>query len=262
VRDPHVQAIHYNISSGEGVSYVDPEPMSFSNHLGTFDLSDGKLRIVPSEHFPDERSACRAIEPFLEEWKIYVHLLRKVEMLRFEFDRVELIDRAPPPLPGQARVFNPSIAEFAMAGSSASCNLTCRKYPEPPAAFHATTEVQHAYRRWLEYRSGKEPLQSMAYFVLTRLETVTSAKKERRMCAARLFQIDTKVLDKIGELSSERGDERTARKAPNPGEQFRELRGAEKQWLEEAIPRVILRLGEQALGISLAPISLGDLPRL
>jgi len=106
VRDPHVQAIHYNISSGDGVSYVDPEPMSFSNHLGTFDLSDGKLRIVSSEHFPDERSACRAIQPFLEGWRIQAHLTRKIEMLRFNFDRVELIDLAPAPPPAEAEHLN------------------------------------------------------------------------------------------------------------------------------------------------------------
>src|SRR5262245_56699607 len=67
--------------------------MSFSNHLGTFDLSDGKLRIVSSEHFPDERSACRAIQPFLEGWRIQAHLTRKIEMLRFNFDRDRILCR-------------------------------------------------------------------------------------------------------------------------------------------------------------------------
>lgn len=270
VRDPHVQAMHYKISSGGGVSYLNPEPMSFSNHLGTFDLSDGKLRIVPSEHFPDEHSSRRAIQPFLEEWGIEVHLTSNIEMLRFEFDRVELIDRAPPPPPGvnlgaasmaQARGVNLGAASIAMAGSSTSLQLTCSKYPQPPKTFRATTEVQLAYRRWLGYRSRNEPLQSMAYFVLTLLYSMAGGGKgAQNRRAARLFQIDENVLRKIGELSSTKGNESTARKAAGPGKQFQALSGAEKQWLEQAIPLVIRRLGEHAYGGPLALISLRDLP--
>jgi hypothetical protein len=60
--------MHYSAGSGEGISYRDPEPVSFVNHLGAFDLIDGKLSIVPAEHFPDEEEARRAIEPFLRAW--------------------------------------------------------------------------------------------------------------------------------------------------------------------------------------------------
>jgi hypothetical protein len=275
VRDPHVQAMHYKVSSGGGVTYVNPEPLSFSNCLGTFALSDGELRVVPSEHFPDEHSSRRAIEPFLEDWATEVHLTSNIQMLRFDFDRVEVIDRAPPtsavldfkawcqrPSKKQPPVANLSAGSFGMAGSSASLDLTCSKYPQPLAAFRATTEVQCAYRRWLEYRSGKEPLQAMAYFVLTVLQNATGGQKDARKRAAHLFRIEPKVLDKIGDLSSTRGDERTARKAPHPGQQFHELTGPEKQWLERAIPLVIHRLGERAPGAQLALISLSDLPRL
>jgi len=269
MRDPHVQAMHYKIISGGGVSYLNPELMSFSNHLGTFDVSGDKLRIVPSEHFPDESSSRRAIQPFLEQWEMEVHLTSTIPMLRFEFDRVELIDRAPPPPPppvvnsgaaltAQARSVSLGARGMAVLHGRATLQLTCSKYPEPPKTFRATTEVQHAYRRWLGYRSGNEPLQSMAFFVLTLLQDAAG----NRQAAARSFQIDVKVLNKIGELSSTKGNERTARKGPGPGKQFQELSGAEKQWLEQAIPLVIHRLGEHASGAPLAPISLRDLPSL
>jgi hypothetical protein len=260
VRDPHVQAMHYKISSGGGVSYLNPEPMSFSNHLGTFNLSDGKLRIIPSEHFPDEHSSRRAIQPFLEEWEIEVHLTSNIEMLRFEFDRVELIDRAPPPrgvsLGAAASAVALASGSSAVTGNSASLQLTCSEYPQPPKTFRATTEVLSAFRRWLAYRSGGESLQSMAYFVLTVPERAAGDRKG----AARLFKIDEKVLRKIGELSSTKGNESTARKAAGPNKQFQELSAAEKQWLEQAIPLVILRLGEHAYGGPLVLISLRDLP--
>jgi hypothetical protein len=256
VRDPHVQSIHYEVGSGEGISYRDPESISFSNHLGAFDLSDGKLQIVPAEHFPDEDEARRAVEPFLRAWEIEADLTSNIGMVRFKFDRAEVIDRHPPP-PGSSQVIEVKTGSVVSFSDSVSLHLTCSRYPQPPAIFRVTPEVQHAYRRWLGYRSGKEPLQSMAYFVLTLLESTAGGRQN----AARSFQIELPVLGAIGRLSSTKGDESTARKA-GPGNQFQELSGSEKQWLEEAIRRVIHRLGEHASGGTLSLISLRDLPSL
>lgn len=256
MRDPHVQVMHYAVGSGEGISYRDPEPFSFSNHLGAFDLCDSKLRIAPVEHFSEEEEARRAVEPFLRAWEIEADLNSNVGMIRFTFERVELIDRDPPP-PGSPQVINvKGIASISMVGS-ASLHITCRKYPQPPNAFRATPEVQHAYRRWIGFRSGKEPLQSMAYFVLTLLESAAGG----RMNAARSFNIESAILGTIGRLSSTKGDPSTARKA-GPGTQFQELTSAEKQWLEKAIPLIIRRLGEHASGAPLVPIALTDLPSI
>jgi len=58
MRDPHVQKLYYEIGTGEGISYKDPEPVTFSNQLGVFDLRNGKLAVVPTEHFANEDSAC------------------------------------------------------------------------------------------------------------------------------------------------------------------------------------------------------------
>jgi hypothetical protein len=257
VRDPHVCSLHYEASpSGEGISYHNPEPVSFSNHLGAFDLSDGKLRVVPVEHFPNEDDARQAVEPFLRAWEIEADLTSHIGMIRFKFDRAEVIDRNPPP-PGSSQVIEVKGTSMGVASCSASLHLTCNRYPQPPTTFRVTPEVQHAYRRWLGYRLGKEPLQSMAYSVLTQLVQATGS----RQGAARSFQIGMRVLDTIGELSSTKGDESTARKAP-PGNEYQELSGSEKQWLEEAMRRVVHRLGEHASGAPLTPISLRDLPSL
>jgi hypothetical protein len=249
--------MHYAVGSGEGISYRDPEPVSFVNHLGAFDLVDGKLSVTPAEHFPDEEEARRAIEPFLRDWEMDADLRLNLGMIRFTFERAELIDRDPPP-PGSPQVIQlKGIASLSMVGQSVSLHLTCRNYPQPPHAFRATPEVQHAYRRWIGFRSGKEPLQSMAYFVLTLLESAAGDRKN----AARSFNIDVEVLRTIGRLSSTKGDPDTARKAA-PGTSFQELTGAEKQWLEKAIPLVIRRLGEHSSGAKLSPICLTDLPSI
>jgi hypothetical protein len=259
MRDPHVQSIHYEIGSGEGISYSDPEPISFSNHLGEFDLSDNKLRIAPAEHFSDEDNARSAVESFLKAWEIEADLNSNVGTIRFKFERVELIDRDPSP-PGSSHVMH-LVGESLQLTDSVSSHLTCTKYPQPPKTFRATPEVEQAYRRWIGFRSGKEPLQGMAYWVLTLIESIAGNGKRNRKEAARSFQIDKSVLDTIGRLSSEKGDESTARKV-QPGNQFQELSGAEKEWLEQAVRRVIYRLGERASGAPLTQISLTDLPAI
>lgn len=256
MRDPHVQVMHFAVGSGEGISYSDPEPISFTNCLGAFELDLGKLRIAPVEHFSDEDEARRAIEPFLRAWEIEADLRLNIGMIRFTFERVELIDRDPPP-PGTPQVIQLKGIASAGAVGQVSLHLTCRKYPQPPGSFRATSDVEHAYRRWIGYRSGKEPLQSMAYFVLTLLESAAGDRKD----AARSFNIELDVLRTIGKLSSTKGNPSTARKVV-PGTPFQELSGAETAWLEKAIPLIIRRVGEHASGTPLARISLADLPSI
>lgn len=257
MRDPHIQTVHYAVGSGEGISYSNPESISFANHLGTFNLSKGKLEITPTEHFPDEDAARQAVEPFLRAWEMEADLTSNVGMIRFEFDRADVIDRDPLP-PGSPQVLHVKGASSVSVAGSVTVHVTRSKYPKPPMHFRATPEVEHAYRRWLGYQAGKEPLQSMAYFVLTILEKHAAGSRKD---AARSFLIDLPILSKIGELSSTKGDASTARKAGD-GNQFQELSGAEKNWLENAVRRVICRLGEHASGGSLPLISARNLPDL
>jgi hypothetical protein len=101
----------------------------------------------------------------------------------------------------------------------------------------------------------------MAYFVLTLLESLAGD----RPSAARTFQIDRAVLNAIGELTETKGDESTARKVTRKKVgskiQFHELSGTEKQWLEEAIRRIIHQLGQHASGAPLTRLTMNDLPR-
>ncbi len=256
VRDPHVQKLHYEVGSGDGISYRDPSPVVFPNHLGDFELRDGKLSITPTEHFADEDDARQAIEPFLRAWEIEADLNSNVGMIRFKFAQAELIDRDPPP-PGASQVFQVKAALTVELSCRASVHLTCSKYPEPPKAFRTTSEVELGYRRWISFRAGKEPLQSLAYFVLTLLESSAGSRRE----ASQVFQIDFPVLSTIGRLSSTKGDGTTARKV-GPGTPLQELSGAEKHWLEQTVRRIIHRLGEHASGAPLTPITLSDLPAL
>lgn len=257
LRDPHVERLHYKVGSGKGISYRDPKPVEFSHRLGTFKLSDGRLVYEPADHFADQDAARQAVEPFLRAWEIEADLKSNIGMIRFKFDRSEVVDRDPPP-PGTSLVLQGKAATAGFSATIGSLHLTCREYPHPPQIFETTLDVEHCHRRWSQYRAGKEPLQSMAYFVLTVVERNSPKKKRRRDYAAQNFQIDKAVLNKIGDLSTEKGDEATARKAPH-GRSFQKLSGPEKQWLEQAVRRVIRRMGERASGAPLTLITPNDI---
>lgn len=256
MRDPHVKAVYYEIMSGEGISYRDPEALEFSNHLGSFYASENRLQVMPTEHFASGTDAREALEPFLKAWEINADLTRNIGMLRFKFEKIDVIDRDPSP-PGSPQVLHVGSISHVHATSNFSLHLTCSKYPEPPAAFNATPEVTHAYRRWLRFHSGKEPLQAMSYFVLTVAENSASG----RSAAAVLYEIDSDVLRKIGELSSTKGDGLTARKA-GALNQYHDLSSTERHWLEKAVRLLISRLGEHASGAQLSRLTFSDLPDL
>lgn len=254
MRDPHVQALLYQIGTDVGLSYDNPDPISFTNSLGNFQMKDGVLRIVPTEHFCDISSLRMSIDPFLEAWEIATDLTSNVGTIRFSFERGEVVDRDPPPS-GSPQIIKLNGMSTSTFGGRVSLHLTFRKYPEPPKPFSATPDVQSAYRRWIGYRCGKEPLQAMAYFVLTVVERSAHGRKK----AANTFFIAKDILQKIGELTSKNGDESTARKATAVG---KALTASEKQWLEEATRKVIHRLGEHASGVPLSLIDMTELPSL
>lgn len=249
MRDPHVEAVYFTVGSTDDISYENPEPLVFSHHLGEFSLEDGGLKVTPAEHFCSGHEASQAIEGFLRSWEIETDLKRNLGMIRFSYSHADVIDRDPPP-PGEPQVIYAEGIAALTIGASASCHLVARRYPSPPECFSATESAQHAYRRWVGYRSGREPLQAMAYFILTLLERQAGTRAE----ACALFKVDRAVLNHIGDLCSERGSALTARKAK--ATDFEELSHIEADWLERAVKRLIFRLGEHASGHPLEQITL------
>lgn len=83
MRDPHVVRVRFEVTTGPGLSYNNPAPLTFSNALGTFRLADGVLVIEPREHFADEHTARAAIEEFLRAWEIEADLLKTLGAIRF-----------------------------------------------------------------------------------------------------------------------------------------------------------------------------------
>ena len=97
----------------------------------------------------------------------------------------------------------------------------------------------------------------MAYFCLTFLEWRSGGREP----AASKFRIAKTVLDRLGNLTSTRGDAETGRKysAVASGQP---LSNPERTWIEAAVATVIRRLGELHNIDSLEVITLADLPKL
>lgn len=256
MRDPHVERLLFTIGSDERTAYENPEPLTFENPLGHFSTRDGQLLVEPADHFADEAAARSIIEPFLRGWEIETDLDLNPGTIRFKFLTAELVDRDPPP-PGADLSIQLRGELLSITGGIVKTLITYRTYPPPPSAFEATVDVVYAHARWLDYRAGREPLQGTGYFVLTLIQAAAGTRKD----AAKVFQIDDKVLDKLGELTSTKGDPRTARKVPRGG-LYQPLTGAEPAWLEQAVRKVIKRLGEHASRATLTMITLDDLPKL
>ena len=118
-----------------------------------------------------------------------------------------------------------------------------------------TPDVETMWQRYEGYLNSNEPLPAMAYFCLTVLE----AKAGNPDKAAKAYRISKRVLGRLAELTSQHGDEKTARKMPNSP---RALTEGEIAWIEVAVTGIIRRLAEHGSGIPLAEFTMNDLPPL
>jgi hypothetical protein len=241
MRDPHVSALYYDVGSGEGIHFGDPPRVTLTNHLGTFELVNGKLIIQPADHYSNGDEARAVMDPFLRAWVVNADLTHNIGAITFKFASVHKIDRSPwrsGPTDGSVSA---AADDRAVVSESASANITQNSYPLPPEDFRTTAEVELAYARWRAYRKGREPLQSMAHAISTLFEAISGGRRE----AAKTFNVDIRVLSMLGRLSSTKGD------ATN-----------ESSWLDAVVRRLVRRIGEHAAGSELPEITMSDCPPL
>jgi hypothetical protein len=258
MRDPHVVSLNYRLIPGERVTFAkQAAPVEAEANGFTVRLAGESLVVEMHAHHAKEESARSAVEPYLRAWEVS-HALRVGgdAEFHFEFIRAELIDRDPPP-PGTPQTIQASALVHGRAIFSATVSVERASLPEPPSAFAVDAEVETLWARWRAYREGREPLQGMAYFVLT----VVEMHGGRRAAAARLG-IATTVLSTLGRLVSEAGDVTTARKAVAAA---RPLTPQETAWLVAAVIAIIRRVGGVAAAgsaTSLPQLTMNDLPPL
>lgn len=254
MNDPHVESLTYEArAAAENISYGEPRPLDFANDIGDFRLADSVLTVAMAEHYADVESARHVVDQYLRSWEVQTDLTANPGQIKFTYKTANVIDRDPPPPGSKNVIVAVGTASIAAVTCNATVSITCGQYPDPPAEFCSTPDVELFHARWLQYREGKQPLQTMAYFVLHALESIPGG----RQAAASRYSISRNVLKKIGELSSYKGDAMTARKSD-----YVEMSGGEKAWLEQTVKAVILRVGEHASGAILSKLTMADLPKL
>ena len=256
MRDPHVVNLKYVLKTDSSTAYRSPPPVHVVRDDFELTLDGGSIVCRMLEHYASVDEARRVVEPFLRAWELKTALALGPGEVMFEYLDAEVIDRNPPP-PGATQVLLGSAGVVATAGLSGTLHVTRVRYPDPPTDFVVTPDVETLWQRYNMYQQGREPLPAMAYFCLTVVERSAGSRKD----AAVALRIDPTALSKLGELTTQRGDAATARKAPR-GKSFAALTPREATWIEAMIKLLIQRLGHAAAGTRLRQVGMRDLPAL
>jgi len=259
LNDPHVQALIYHLKHDEGGGDEKADPLEFETDDFSVRVADGTARFEMKRHFADPEEARKIVDPFVDAWILQASLDGRPGDFRLEYRRHEVIDRQPGPQKRHRVVRDATFPNAWTARKEHPC-----RYPTPPDDLAVDATVEHMSDRFDGYRTGQEPLGSMAYFCLTKLENAAKDKgtggRNKRQAASQLYGIEEEVLDEIGRLSSEKGG-RQGRKA---GALKSDYTPAERQWLEEAIKCLIRRAAQVAHDPAAAEtkITMSDLPPL
>jgi hypothetical protein len=256
MRDPHVESLRYRLETSVTTTYKNPPAVEVIRDEFECRLSDGVLTCRMKKHYPTVEEARRVIDGFLRSWEIKTALELGRDEMRFQFEDSHMVDRDPPP-PGSSQIVRVSAASVGVSTLLGRVHVTRNKYPDAPSTFAVTPDVETLWQRYENYLDGREPLPSMAYFCLTVVENKAGSRRN----AAKEYSIDKRILDKLGELTSTRGDTRTARKALKGGSTAT-LSGKEKNWIEGAVRALIRRTGEVASTQPVPCITMSDLPEI
>lgn len=218
---------------------------------------DVEALVTFKAHHQSEREAHEAVRPFLEAWVMAAALEEpgRPQPFSLEFAGSLIVDVDPPP--GED-------AKYVVSGEGSFYvrpphqQIVIEKFPEPPEGFAADRHVITLWRRWKRYLDGEDTLPAAAYACLTYVEREV-ARGERE--AAANLRVSRPVLQTIARLTSNVGDEETARKF-EAGPR-RAHTAAEVAFLKAAVTALIRRVGEVAAGDAseLSEIGLADLPR-
>lgn len=129
-------------------------------------------------------------------------------------------------------------------------------YPAAPT-IQITADMEAVWERFRRSCIGiGEPLQSSGYYALTVFNQAGGGQRN----AAKRFNVQPDVLRKLGELTTIRGDLKTARKALEQGP--KPLSKLEESWINQAVRYLILQMGLAANNQELEQVTMKDLPAI
>ena len=242
---------------GENVTFNNTPPIELVTEEAKLQLRDGILLCQLEAHYETEIEARSAIEPILRAWELDAAIRGNLYGFRFIFEKAEIIDRTPI-IPEKSQTFiHVGSTSVVITTDAVKVHVGWAKYPDPPLTLRITPDVESLWNRYKGYVEGREPLLSMAYFCLSVIETNAGGRPR----AAKIFGIQEKVLSKLGELTSKRGDRLTGRKVRGT-KPMQPLTGPETTWILSVIKTFILRIGDTRDITALPKITMADLPRL
>jgi hypothetical protein len=263
VIDPHAARLHYRVVPAEGIEFRDPPEREWA--MGDFRarVHAGEAAVEMVRHCATEEEARALVEPALAAWEIEAGLRRGSPEWRFAFERAEVIDRAPSREPASRGLAG--TARVTVQVGPATLLVSPLRYPEPPVGFVASHAVRWMWLHWVAYRQDREPLAAMAYLCLTILERDLGVNKRKdRAVFERQLGIAAAVVNELGRLTAQVGDELDARKANDPERVHRAFTPQERDWIERVVLAMIRRAGEWAFDStqSFTLLTLADFPTI
>ena len=254
MNDPHVTAVNYELVFEKDFIYAPP-PGEITYLVSDFQIAVEGLKVAfrPEKHFADRASARAKADAIVGAWELKLAMDLRTLGVALEYVSTDLVDRAPTPGVIEVQLEATALATVTCAGT---LTRTFRDYvPRPDADFIVTPNVESLWQRYRMHKEGKEPLLGMAYFCLTLVRSHAGGLGS----ASQAFNIELQLLRKIGELTSTRGDMRSARKMSSA---VQSLSSVEQSWVDEAVRSIILQVGRSSNGPSSFKLRMAHLPAL
>ena len=251
-----VESLNYKLKHVDEISFENPPSLEEDYQSFKLLLVNGLLVIEMKDYFETEQQARLIVEPYIKAWELDNFLNQGRKEIWFEFIDSKIVESNRTRSNGSVNIY-PKTGELIYTGFAPTIHITRNKYPTPPRNLCYTNDVESLLKRYEGFQKGNEPLLSMAYFCLTIIVSIAN----NRSAAGKIYNIDKDVLDKLGELTSERGDKSEARKAKG-GTSFNPLTESEKTWINETIKLLIRRKAEYDFdnNAKLSEITLNILP--
>lgn len=240
------------------VDYDKAPPVKASNDYFEMKADNNEVCFSMKVHCSSEIEARKFTDEFLRNWEIIIGLEHDPDDIIFKFEHADIVDLEPLQKSNNINL-KASSCEHILFSDSVTLHVSRGKYPHPPNNFVSSPDIETMFMRYKAYREGRDKLLSMAYLILTIVQSRSETRKE----AVDKYKIQREVLDKLGELTSTKGDEQEARKAPKDG-MFKPLTSKERDWVISVCKLLIKQLGkyEHSGDGSILELRMADLPSL
>jgi hypothetical protein len=254
MNDPIVEALFYKLKLSNEISFKNAPSLETAFSSFCLKLNGDILKVIMKEYCPTEIQARLIVEPYLRSWELDDFLTKGNKEFWFEFDHSEITERNPPK--EGSTDLQVHCIECLTLIDNITIHVVRSSFPKPPFKLCFSPDVESLSSRYQGFIKGKEPLLSMAYFCYSLLCDPAGGYK----IATRKYHINKKILKKLSELSSNRGDAAEARKMSKTS--THSISEPEKAWIKECLKLLIRRKAEYDFdpNSDLPIIDFNDLP--